>query len=821
MRNFAPKYTLINGKPCTPLPRTLTSVAAGDRRAAALRERRHQLPLDERARREPAHRRPTTATRLTNPYTVVAQTVGPGQTFDAIVDVSRERRAGTKLTVFDGNLQLRNRNRRPAAATAAGPTAGRSRSSTIGGNASAATATRPGPVVVRTSSPTTDERQRHDQRRDDRQRQRARRRVLHRHGRSRRVRAPRDVTDAAFDSPTEAVTVTLRGALRWQPHHLRARSGPSRQLGSDRVGDRVDPTPSDPASTGLSLTPNPTNGIGLGGAPCHRLRRGHWWLHRRPPPSTPSTAVVDGAGTAMVVNSPAAVTVSLDATIPAATVERPHRGHSHGQRPAPRTGSPGNWGPATSITLVGRQDRPDDDRRRRHAEPQQRYDRRQLVDTGRAGHRRRPTDTASTLVRAEGFIDTVGRRRDRIPVRAGRRRVDFDRPKRSASTSRWSTIVALSDGTTHDPRPGQGRRRQLGSDLERRPGHRQDGADRRQHRPGRPEPGHAPQASPFAVTFTEAVTGRDRVRTSSARPGRRVCSERRSRSVHRHRRDTHRDGRHRFRRRHRSGSTSRRRPASRTSPGTAMPSAGLPVVGQVYTLVTPPLYFSTSGNTNPPSVGGTADDADIYCWNGSAFSRLDRRDARSRALPDRRQRRRLRPCRRDALLHVVHRQRHYRVPGPRHGAPTRTSSSTTPAPGRCPSTGSAHGLAAAPSTSTRSTSSARTLYFSTRQHQRAAGCRGYRGRRRHLPLERHRRSPASVDASALGWSTANVDGFVAGRCDALLPVVQRRHDRARARGGAGRGRRVLQRRRRGRSCFDGTGKGLTSGNLDLDAIDVP
>ena len=50
-------------------------------------------------------------------------------------------------------------------------------------------------------------------------------------------------------------------------------------------------------------------------------------------------------------------------------------------------------------------------------------------------------------------------------------------------------------------------------------------------------------------------------------------------------------------------------------------STGLPFVGQVYTILTPPLYFSTVGTTNPPGVGGTADDADIYFWNGSAFSR--------------------------------------------------------------------------------------------------------------------------------------------------------------------------------------------------------
>jgi len=34
------------------------------------------------------------------------------------------------------------------------------------------------------------------------------------------------------------------------------------------------------------------------------------------------------------------------------------------------------------------------------------------------------------------------------------------------------------------------------------------------------------------------------------------------------------------------------------------------------------LYFSTLGNTNPPGAAGTADDADIYLHNGSAFSRV-------------------------------------------------------------------------------------------------------------------------------------------------------------------------------------------------------
>lgn len=33
------------------------------------------------------------------------------------------------------------------------------------------------------------------------------------------------------------------------------------------------------------------------------------------------------------------------------------------------------------------------------------------------------------------------------------------------------------------------------------------------------------------------------------------------------------------------------------------------------------LYFSTAGNLNPPGVSGTADDSDVYSWDGTAYSR--------------------------------------------------------------------------------------------------------------------------------------------------------------------------------------------------------
>jgi hypothetical protein len=46
-----------------------------------------------------------------------------------------------------------------------------------------------------------------------------------------------------------------------------------------------------------------------------------------------------------------------------------------------------------------------------------------------------------------------------------------------------------------------------------------------------------------------------------------------------------------------------------------------------------PLFFSTFGNTNPPGVAGTADDADIYNWSGTAFSRASDASAAPYNLP--------------------------------------------------------------------------------------------------------------------------------------------------------------------------------------------
>ena len=46
---------------------------------------------------------------------------------------------------------------------------------------------------------------------------------------------------------------------------------------------------------------------------------------------------------------------------------------------------------------------------------------------------------------------------------------------------------------------------------------------------------------------------------------------------------------------------------------------------------TPVVYFSTFGNANPPGLVGTADDADIYSWNGTVFARVV--DASTKGVP--------------------------------------------------------------------------------------------------------------------------------------------------------------------------------------------
>jgi hypothetical protein len=77
-----------------------------------------------------------------------------------------------------------------------------------------------------------------------------------------------------------------------------------------------------------------------------------------------------------------------------------------------------------------------------------------------------------------------------------------------------------------------------------------------------------------------------------------------------------------------------------------------------------------------------------------------------------------------------------------------------------------------------------------------------------------------VDASVVGWSTANVDGldwvdathaYLSYSSDTTVPGIGAVQDEDVVRNNGGTWS----------VYFDGTAAGLTSGNLDVDAFDVP
>ncbi len=114
MRTFAAKWTLLNGKASPNVP-VLASAAAGQKvliryvNAGSTYHSMSLLGAEQTVIAEDGNVR-------TFPYKVVAQTVGPGVTTDMIVQVPATAKIGSRYTVFDGNLQTRNMGRKPAKA---------------------------------------------------------------------------------------------------------------------------------------------------------------------------------------------------------------------------------------------------------------------------------------------------------------------------------------------------------------------------------------------------------------------------------------------------------------------------------------------------------------------------------------------------------------------------------------------------------------------------------------------------------------------------------------------------------------------------------
>ena len=235
------------------------------------------------------------------------------------------------------------------------------------------------------------------------------------------------------------------------------------------------------------------------------------------------------------------------------------------------------------------------------------------------------------------------------------------------------------------------------------------------------------------------------------------------------------------------------------------------------------LYFSTFGNTNPPGVAGTADDADIYSWNGTAFSRSIDVTAHHQSAAGRCQRRRLRRV--DATHFYLSFSGDVTIPCLASTCRSQDEDVVYYNAGTWSLyfDGSASGLTAGSATDLDAISVVGgRLYFSTRQHAIPARCRRHRRRRRHLPLERRQLvHPGGRRLGRSDWSQRQRGRPRLGRRHALLPVLQHATRPCRASGtvqdedvvynNGGTWSVVLRRHR----------PGLTADNLDVDAFDVP
>ncbi len=230
-----------------------------------------------------------------------------------------------------------------------------------------------------------------------------------------------------------------------------------------------------------------------------------------------------------------------------------------------------------------------------------------------------------------------------------------------------------------------------------------------------------------------------------------------------------------------------------------------------------PLYFSTSGSTNPPGVGGTADNSDIYYWSGATFTRQV--DATTLGVP--------------ASANV---DGFDRVDNTHFYMSFSNANTALPGLGNVQDEdvvyynngvwsvyfdGTAHGMTAANQDLDAISIISGTLYFSTLGNTNPAGVSGTADDADIYSW--NGTSYARVwDATANGFAAAaNTDGFV--RVDAThfylsfslpntaVPVIGNVQDED-----------VVYYDGSGWSVyFDGTINGLNSGNLDVDAFDVP
>ena len=588
MRNFAPRYFLINGQayPNT----TAIPTAAGNRvllRYLNAGMQFHSMALLGTHQTVIAN----DGSPLAYSHRMVAETFGPGQTVDTIATIPAATVDGSKLAVYDGNLMLRNSNAAgfggmltfltvsgtPPTGDTTGPV-----TSNVAYAAGTLTATvddsATGGSTITAAEYFMDT-----------------------------VGAPNTGTamSGAFASPTEVVTAAV--IVPPGAHTLYVRgmdsSGNWGTVSSVLVngGDAIGP-----ATTGPTLTPNPSNGsvnVALHATGNDSASGG----------SNIAAAeyTIDG-GTAvpMTVNIAAPI-ASLDATISAATVNALAEGtHVVAIRSQDAVG---NWGALTTINLIVDKTGPTTSTVTAAPNP----------NNGQVGFNTTTpavrvtasfADTIANINAGEGFIDTVGADGTGFPFAAS------DGSFNSQSETGFAdipltTIILLSNGThtiyvhSKDAAGNWGPTSSVILTIDKIAPAVSAVSAAPNPTVGDPVTLSATATdAATAVTQAEWFTGADpgvgngtAMTVSGTGPWSLSAAINISTWVN----------------------------GSYTLNVRARDAAGnWSALGSTVLVVnTPPppfpgLYFSTFGNTAVPTVGGTADDADIYNWNGTAYSRV-------------------------------------------------------------------------------------------------------------------------------------------------------------------------------------------------------
>lgn len=796
MRNFSPKYTLINGTvyPGSPELATvdpgaellLRYVNAGiDYRSMSV------LGANQRIVGDDGH-------ALAQPYSVVAQTVGPGQTFDAIVDVPAAAAAGTKLAVFDASLQLRNRNRRPATASATVTYGGAMSFVTIDGTPSAADTVGPVSSFLVATANTIDA------------------------SISDITTGNSNVTAAEYflDSPGAngsgiamsgtfpSTTVAVDGvfAAPLTGTHMIYVHGKDQfdnwgplvavRFSSDNVG---------PATSGVTISPNPANGsagVALHATGSDAAAGGSF--------VTAAEYTIDGgAPTPMTLNTVVAVTASLDVTIAPSVINGLSEGsHDVGVR---TQDAAGNWGPVATISLTVDTIGPVTSGV--SASPNPNGGLLGINSSTPAVRVLATADDPAKIVRAEGFIDTVGGLGTGfllVPIDGV-----FDETNEAMSVDiPLSTIVSLAVGDhtiyvrAKDAAGNWGTTSSTILTIDKTPPMVSSIT-----RVG-PSPATASTVA-FTVTFSEPVVGVTTANLSLVQGGglfgaaiTSMTGSGATRTV------TVSTGS--------GGGTLGLNVSSAAGikdiAGNPMPLAGLPVVGETYSLITPALYFSTVGNANPQGVGGTADDADILYWSGTAFSRSIDVSTIPTPLPaganvdgfDRV----------DATHFYMSFTDNVTIvrPGPDLTVADEDVVYYSAGTWSLFFDGSARAVGNTDLDAISIVSG--TLYFSTSNTTVPSGAGGTGDDADIYRWNGNSTFTRMVDASAVGWSTANVDGLV--WVDATHVYLSYSADTSVPGVGAVQDEDVVYDNGGTWSVyFDGTGKALTSADLDTDAFDIP